>query len=483
MRRSALLAIVCSGAALASSGVAQDGWRATKKFRSPRNEAAQRASRTANIEPAQFATTSHIRRVSWEASLAEVESELAVKSASDPSKQPGNVSESLTIGHLQQLALEHNPTIELARTRTWTSWGQYVQAGLYPNPVVSYTGADIGEEGAAGQQGIQFQQQIVTADKLILGQNVAAESRDLADVIIETQVLRVRNGVRAAFFQVLAAGERLKVTADLVRIANELKVIADAREKGAVGTQLEKLQVQQQLGRAELAHERARMQQTVAWRQLEAVVGLDDLAGRELEGTLHSPAAALTWEAAWSALSEGSPLMRQAERRAARAEAAIELQRARAIPNVTVSVGTQYQFSSDTQLASAQLAVPLPVYNRNQGNITVAETEVVRARREIERLRLQLRQQLATVFGDYQFARTQVDRFEKQLLPDAQSTLDISRRTWKAGQLSYLQVLTAQQRINATKQEYVDALLSLWQAVVRIEGLLLTNGLAAPDSL
>ena len=50
--------------------------------------------------------------------------------------------------------------------------GKRLQAGLGPNPVFSYTGAEMGNDGKAGFQGGTVSQEIVTADKLRKDQHV-----------------------------------------------------------------------------------------------------------------------------------------------------------------------------------------------------------------------------------------------------------------------------------------------------------------------
>jgi outer membrane protein, heavy metal efflux system len=92
--------------------------------------------------------------------------------------QPANapvVPPGMTLAELEETAVRCNPTIAQAAQRVEAARGRWVQAGLYPNPTAGYIGAEIGNEGRAGQQGSFVGQEIVTAGKLRLSRDVAQQ--------------------------------------------------------------------------------------------------------------------------------------------------------------------------------------------------------------------------------------------------------------------------------------------------------------------
>ena len=78
---------------------------------------------------------------------------------------------SLTLADLQHVAQQHNPTLAQAQSAVRAAQGRYLQAGLYPNPEVGYSGEEIGSEGKSGLQGSVVSQEIVTGGKLHLAQS------------------------------------------------------------------------------------------------------------------------------------------------------------------------------------------------------------------------------------------------------------------------------------------------------------------------
>ena len=146
-----------------------------------------------------------------------------------------------------------------------------------------------------------------------------------------------------------------------------------------------------------------------------------------------------------------------------------------AIPIVTWQIGTAYDYGSQDAIASLQMQLPIPIYNRNQGGIAEAHANAVAAERAVERVDLSLQQRLAAVYRQYEQARQQASRYDETILKKAQRNLDLNRKSYEAGDSAYLAVLTAQRSYFQARLAWLSALEQLWSATVQIEGLLLRD--------
>jgi cobalt-zinc-cadmium efflux system outer membrane protein len=124
--------------------------------------------------------------------------------------------------------------------------------------------------------------------------------------------------------------------------------------------------------------------------------------------------------------------------------------------------------------------VPIPLFNRNQGNMYRAQSELAAAQSEVRRVELALQSRLAEAFKTYGNARQQVQRYGRDILPDAKETLDLTRKGYQQGEFGYLQLLTAQRSYSQANRGHVEGLRDLWTSTTHIEGLLLTGGLESP---
>ena len=82
------------------------------------------------------------------------------------------------------------------------------------------------------------------------------------------------------------------------------------------------------------------------------------------------------------ALAE-SPQLAGAQAGVARAQAALSRECAGRNPNVELQAGVQYDNATRDTIAGVQVGVPLPIYNRNQGNIRKAQAELAAAQQEV----------------------------------------------------------------------------------------------------
>ena len=124
----------------------------------------------------------------------------------------------------------------------------------------------------------------------------------------------------------------------------------------------------------------------------------------------------------------------------------------------------------------------MPIFNRNQGNIRRAQAELMAAQNEVQRVQLDLQQRLAAVFEQYTTARYQVEKYSRDILPNAQASLDLANKGYRQGEYNYLSLLTAQRTYFQTNLIYLDALRELRTAATAIEGNLLSGSLQAGES-
>jgi cobalt-zinc-cadmium efflux system outer membrane protein len=340
----------------------------------------------------------------------------------------------------------------------------------------------MGNEGRAGQQGGFIGQEIVTAGKLQLNRAVASREVQQAEYAWQAQRLRVLTDVRRGFYDVLAAQLSVELTEQLVRIGDEGVKTAEQLMKAKEVARADLLQARIEAQSAKILLEKARNRYTAAWRNLAAVVGDPALQPPTLAGSLQDGIAMFVWEDTLNRLLATSPQLAGAQAGIARAQATLSRECAGRIPNVDLQAGVQYDNATRDTFASVQVGVPIPIYNRNQGNIAKAQAELAAAQHEVRRVRLALEQRLAVVFEQYATARQQAERYANDILPNAQESLKLVSSGYRQGEFSYLMMLTAQRTYFQTNLAYLEAQRELRAAAAAIEGNLLTDSLQSGES-
>jgi cobalt-zinc-cadmium efflux system outer membrane protein len=383
----------------------------------------------------------------------------------------------MTLEDLEQLALAWNPTLAQARMAVRSAQGAYVQAGLYPNPVLGYSGADMGISGTAGQQGGFLAQQIVTAGKLRLGRNVSGHAIEAARHAYEAQQWRVLNDVRAGYYEVLVAQKTIEVNKELVRIGDEGVDVTNKLRAAMEVSRADVLQARIEAETARLSLIQAQNLYRAAWQRLAAVLGRPEMAPVTLAGDPSVDIPELQFDEVLARILANSPELSQARANLERARCELARQHALSLPNFEIGSGVKYDYSDYNTLVDLEIALPIPFFNRNQGNIVSAEANVIAADRELTRVDLNLRNRLAGAFQQYANARRQVEAYTDSILPDAQDSLNLIGAGYRAGEFSYLRLLAAQVTYFNVNLAYLSSLNQLWTQTVELEGLLLRGGL------
>jgi len=402
---------------------------------------------------------------------------LPLDSGFDPSRvavDPSVIPETLTLDALIGIALVNNPTLRQSAAVVDAQRGRMTQVGLYPNPIVGYMGSEIGDNNTAGQQGGYIEQEFVTAKKLQRNRAVAAQDVNQALWLQEQQRYRIENAVRLRYYDLLGAQRRVEIAENLQITAKRAADASRQLREAGEGTRPDLLQAEIEVQQAEILLANAKNEYVASWKQLTSVLGVPTLEPVPLAGNLNETPPEYYWEETLAWLVANSPEIQAARTTVARAHAALDRACVEPIPNIGMQTSVQQDKSSGDTIVGVQVGVPVPVFNRNQGNIAAAHADLRRAQEETLRVELELRERLATAFRRYQNAKQQVDRYREEIIPRAQESLNLLNEGYRRGELSFVQVLFAQRTYFQTNMAYVEALTDLWQSSVTISGLLLT---------
>ncbi len=395
-------------------------------------------------------------------------------------------SQLITLADLERMALERNPTIGQARADVNAAAGLAKQAGLYPNPVVSAVGEEIARSPIirGGEFGAGVQQRIVTAGKLGLSRKVAEQERAITEEGAKAQRQRVLNAVRVLYYQALSDQYRIRVRTNLVHLAEEAVKISGELANVGAADQPDLLAADVESQRIQLDLVDAVNRQARTWRQLAAVVNNPALRPSTLSGELEM-VPRLDVDQALDAIYAESPELRAVNIDVNRAETALTRAKKEVIPDLLMSGGVRYnrELLSDVGLQRPvgiegffDVGIQIPIFNRNQGNIATARAGVDRAKLEVDRTKLSLRSRLAEVYRDYITALTRADRYRQDVLPKAQKAYELYLNNFRQMAAAYPQALIAQRNLFQLQDAYVDALTTVWQRSIEIQGLLLTGG-------
>lgn len=381
----------------------------------------------------------------------------------------------LNLGDLIRIGVEQNPRLAQATFAIETARGQATQAGLYPNPTVALLFDELGDrQGAAGVNTLPLvTQEIVLGGKLRLSQAAALKGVDQATLDLVSRRYALLGEIRAAYVDVIGLQQRVELLRYLLKLADgSLDTVRKLQEvKEASRLDQVQLEVEQERVRADL--EAAEQELPGAYRRLAAVVGVNALPICSVTGTFAQPAPPYDLEKVRRHVLEVHPDIHAARVAIDRAQLLVQRQQAEPIPNLTLSGGYVRQSQNRSNDVTVGISIPVPLWNRNQGNIAAAQGQFGEAVQRVGQVENELVERVAQAHRELAAAAQRAERYRTAVLPRAQETYELSLKAYRLGltQVEYLRVFEAQRLLGQAALEYLRAQQDGWKAAAQISGL------------
>ncbi|SES86196.1 MULTISPECIES: TolC family protein [unclassified Pseudomonas] len=375
-------------------------------------------------------------------------------------------AQTLTLDSALQTAFANNPDLAAAQWEVDIAQGGRQQAGLIPNPVLSWDAEDTRRNSRTTS--IKLSQALELGGKRGARIDVASRAQDAAALTLEQRRNTLRADVIDNYYGALRAQERLDLAQRSMAVAERGLGVANGRVTAGKASPVEATRAQVQLSEMRLELNRAQVGLTDAYRRLAASTGS---AGADFQAvaTPSQSTPPLPPLAQLLTRLEQTTELRLAELNILQNEASVGLEKAQRIPDLDVSIGSQYDASVRERVNLVGVSMPIPLFNRNQGNVLAATRRADQARDLRNATELRLRTETRQALDLWQTANTEVRAFNQQILPAAQSAVDSATRGFEMGKFSYLDVLDAQRTLIAARTQYLTATAQATDAWVRIE--------------
>lgn len=390
-----------------------------------------------------------------------------------PVPRPVDEVAGLTLSQLVQFTLSGHPSLAAAAAAVEESQGRAAQAGLYPNPQFNAQAAQLG--GADNQFPFTISQELITGGKLTLDQAAAAQ-QVLQREQRYTQIwFEVLTRVRQAFYATLTAQRRVETLRRLTDLLRQSRDLAQRRLEGGQGTETDIILLELELTRVEVDLQEAEGMWAARRQELVAATGaVGYLTVEQVDGNLESQVALADYSVLLTSLLATNAEARIADLEIQHREFLRQRAEVEPIPNVTVTGG--YLRNTADDMVENQFIVgvslPVPLWNRNQGNRYAAGAALHEASASAAAVRTDLATRLAEAWGRYESARRQVTVYADTYIPKAERAIELTQKGLEAGQFDTLRLLAAQQALLRAELGRIQVDGQRWAAIVDLAGLL-----------
>ncbi len=388
----------------------------------------------------------------------------------------------LTLEAVEELAARYNGPLKQARAQVEVEFGMAIQAGLWPNPTLSYVQSGI--TPTVGTPSMVVTQTIPTAGRKRIDRARWLEATKASQWDAVAVEYRVLNDVRRYYFHTLALQAMVEVQKDLVK--NSEDMLVSAREGYNLG--FNNLQTIHHdiagLQEQRLSYLKMQNQYRMVWQQLMASIGVQ-MPFTPLAGGLEGDTTPVEWDATLDRLFRYSPSMQAAYANLRFEQLTLKWQRVQAWPNIQITGQEGYNFSAGHPTTTAQVhLVGVPIWNWNQGYIRRANAHVLRQQAEIKRVQQQLQLDAAQVYEAYLTALQYVESYQKIILPELRRNYELALDSYEDDRTTWGIVLGAQRTYFSARQTYISHLATWRMNEVLLVGFLYSGATAvAPSGL
>lgn len=332
------------------------------------------------------------------------------------------------------------------------------QAAARPNPTAGIEVANINGTGPYGGTG-QAETTFSIGQPLELGGKRGARiaagraSVDAARARLTQSRADYAFDLAGAYADAEAAERRVSLAQEALTLAQEDLRAAQALVDAGKEAELRSLQAQAAVTSARAALDAARAERSGAFSRLTALAGSAVPFTSLSESLLVRPTPADLARNV-DPLSVPSVAAAQAEREAAARRVRVE--RTKALPDVTVSLGVR-RFSGDNATAMvAGMSLPIPVFDQNRGNITAAQAELAGAEARLNAARLDAEAELRTALFQVDAAQTRVAA-ALQSEATAAEAYRLTRIGYESGKASLLELNSARRSLADARSQTIEA--------------------------
>nr|WP_232108882.1 TolC family protein [Pseudomonas mosselii] len=375
-------------------------------------------------------------------------------------------AQGLSLDQALDAAFSQNPDFAAIGREIGIAEGERRQAGLIPNPELSWEVEDT--RRATSTTTVTLSQALELGGKRGARIEVAKAGQAIARLELERQ----RNSLRADVIQAFHAALRAQTALELAQQSQALTErglrVVEGRVRAGQSSPVEATRAQVQLAQAEAAVRRARTERGVANQVLARLTGSAEARFDRLDASNLSPGPAPQAEPLLAKVEQTAE-WRLAAAQIERGDASLGSEKAQRIPNLTVSLGSQYSREDRERVNVVGLSMPLPLFDRNQGNVLAAARRADQARDLRNAVEVRLRSETRSALEQWGTAMGEVQAYDRTILPAAQQAVDTATRGFEMGKFAFLDVLDAQRTLIDARGLYLEALAQATDARAQVE--------------
>lgn len=391
------------------------------------------------------------------------------------SNQDSTKTNRITLEQAVGLALINNPDLKIFQFEILTLEKEKIQAGLIPNPELSFDAENIlGSKDFKGFGGseltLSLSKQFELGGKR--GSRIELADQQISKNESEYKLLKLNviSSVKKAYFELYRIGHQLELQQKFIQVNDDiLKTISD-RLKAGKTSPAEESKVKIALINSKIEYDRLMRSLSSAQNKFSVLIGsefknyipqtdlFENIPGKpNLEDIINNIG------------SFQSVVILEKERSLRKAR--LNLEESQAVPDIQLSGGVRYLNELNTNSFVAGASIPLPFFNKNQGNIQAAEIQLLQMDDIVKSKIFSISSFIKTVYNNLSSAYFNSVTLKEKIIPESENAYTITKQGYVQGRFAFIDLLDAQRTLFETQNQYLLELSDYYNSLIELENI------------
>ncbi len=389
----------------------------------------------------------------------------------------GDGRDSISLAEALARTLRGSPELAAYSWDIRAAEARIIQARLLPNPEISVmtedaTGTRDFKNGDQAQRTLQLSQLVELGGKRPARVEEAQLNRALSDWDYQVKRVEVLRDTTQRFIDVLAAQRRMALSQETLALTESAVPLTENRVQVGKASAVEATRASVAVALAKIVREQAKREVLAAKAALSAMWGeTKSVSFASVSGDLDRTEEVPSLPTLVARLGNNPQLARWTTEREKR-EATLRLQQAQAVPDITAFAGPRV-FGDAANVSTGVLgfSMPLPLFNRNQGNIAEARALLSKANPEERAAEARAFAELSIAYQTLQRAAAEVVILKGTVIPGATQSVELLNQGYSAGRFSQLEILVERRTLFDARFQHLRALADYHKALATVEAL------------
>tara|TARA_R110002110_G_scaffold415856_1_gene658370 strand:- start:8143 stop:9417 length:1275 start_codon:yes stop_codon:yes gene_type:complete len=384
-----------------------------------------------------------------------------------------------------QVALENNPNVKVAINSILAAKGNFTQSGLRLNPnafieIENFGGNDNLSGFDSAELTFGIEQEIEIAGKRSYRRDVARYGLEITQQKAFSNILVILANVHQSYVEFVISQERLSLAQRRMALSDKTHEAVKNRVSAAAASEIQHTKVDIEQKIAAIEKNKAIEGLISARAQLESLLSTSPDLITINKAILSVPLNLPNKDELIAAL-DYLPQLKMTKLKKLQAKSNVELAKSFRIPNPTIGGGVRRFKESNNNAFIATFSMPIPIFNRNQGDIARAQAEYLIASSEIKSEYLALKEAAEKIYEKMISASSEIGSYREFIIPSAQKAYNQATEGYKSGRFSFLELLDSQRTLYEIQESHLNSLLKFHQAKAQVDFLLGVNKAQVKD--